>query len=116
MIEEKDGLLEVLKIINNKEAYKFVEPKKIDENIFEMGWYDYNPKILELNKIIGTDFDYVKNFKKISNKEIDELSKKDIITYITRIFRGDRFCAGFLAQSIDDGTVGKLLERYLELD
>jgi len=110
----KDALLEILLIIKNKEAYKYIPPQEINGAI-TTGWYDYSSKLLECPKIIGADYDYAENFKLIQDKEINELTKEELKTYTTRIFRGDRFCEGLIAKCIDDGTIEKIIKRYLDL-
>lgn len=107
-------LFEVISIIKNKKAYKYIPSQESDGNV-SVGWYDYDSKIMECHKIIGEDYNYLENFKLIQNKNIKYLTKDELKTYATRIFRGERFCDGLIARCIDDGTLESVIKRYLEL-
>ena len=110
-IANKDKLIEILSIIQSKKAYKYIPSQESNS----IGWYDYDSKIMECHKIIGEDYNYLENFKLIQNKNIKDLTKDELKTYVTRIFRGERFCDGLIARCIDDGTLESVIKRYLEL-
>lgn len=61
------------------------------------------------------DKEYMENEKLIHEKDIDELTYKEIGTMLTAIIRGDRFCSGLIYSKVKDGTILKLLERVKEL-
>lgn len=61
------------------------------------------------------DKEYMENTKKIKEKNINELTYKEIGTQLTAIIRGDRFCSGLIYSKVKDGTFLKLLERLIEL-
>lgn len=57
------------------------------------------------------DKEYLENEKKIIEKDINELTYKEVGTKLTSIIRGDRFCSGLIYSKVKDGTIFKLLER-----
>ena len=75
----------------------------------------YDSIIMDLQKIVDYDYNYEDNFKKIAEKSIENMTKPEIITYITHIFRGNKFCEGFLQKHIENGILKKLAERYYVL-
>lgn len=105
---------EMIKIIDEKKGYTFIQPEKVGEFI-KFGYYKYNEKLYDIMEIIHPDYNYLKNFKKIKDKDIASLTLKELETYLTRIFRGEKFSDGVIASCIDDGTLKKLLERFLEI-
>ena len=61
------------------------------------------------------DKNYMKNSEIIKNKKIKDMTYDEVITQITFILRGERFCGGLLYSNFKDGTMLKLLERLNEL-
>lgn len=61
------------------------------------------------------DKEYMENEKLIKEKDINELTYKEIGTKLTSIIRGDRFCSGLIYSKVKDGTILKLLERLQEI-
>lgn len=57
------------------------------------------------------DKEYMENEKLIKEKDINELTYKEVGTELTSIIRGDRFCSGLIYSKVKDGTFLKLLER-----
>ena len=62
------------------------------------------------------DFDYITNIDKIKNKEIEEFTLPEVLTYITFLIRRDRFCSGALYGSVQDGTLLRATERLYNLE
>lgn len=61
------------------------------------------------------DKDYMKNIKVLQNKKIKDMTYDEVITAITSIIRGDRFCSRLLYTNFKDGTILKLLKRLNKL-
>lgn len=57
------------------------------------------------------DKNYLENNKLCENKAFEDLSMEEVITRLTFIIRGERFCSGLLKSKIDDGTFLKLVRR-----
>lgn len=57
------------------------------------------------------DMDYVNNYEKIKDKNIEDYTTDEVLTALTRIIRSDRFVSGELYSRVKDGTVLKLLEK-----
>lgn len=56
--------------------------------------------------------DYLDQYNKIKNKPLEELTKNEIVAYLTYIIRGERFYDGHMATYIEDGTLEKLITLY----
>ena len=54
------------------------------------------------------DEDYISNYEFIMNKNIEELTLQECLTYFTYIIRSDRFSSGYI---VSEGILLKLLER-----
>lgn len=61
------------------------------------------------------DLEYVENFKKIKDKNIEEYTYEEVLTALTKIIRGDRFISGELYNCVKNGTMLRLVERLYEL-
>lgn len=57
------------------------------------------------------DMQYVNNYKKIKDKNINSYSYEETITVLTKIFRGDRFISGLIYGCFKDGSLLKIIER-----
>ena len=60
------------------------------------------------------DKNYLDNCKYIKEKNIFELDFNEILSYITYFIRGEKFCDGFIASAIENGTI-ELLEKRLAI-
>ena len=114
LMDKKKCVQDIIKIIDEKKAYTYIEPKKVG-NFIEFGYCNYNEKLYDIMEIIQPDYDYLENFKKIKDKDITTLTMKEFETYITRIIRGEKFVDGLIASCIDDGTFKNLLKQFLKL-
>ena len=61
------------------------------------------------------DKEYIKNYKEIEDKKIEELTYNEVLTKITWGIRADRFNSGLLYALVKDGTMLNLLERIEKL-
>lgn len=61
------------------------------------------------------DRDYQMKSAEIRKKKISTLTENEIYTYLTVIIGGDRINEGLYDDSIANGTIEKLLRRYLEV-
>lgn len=59
---------------------------------------------------------YADNYGKIRDKAIDQMTFSEVCTFLTMIFRRDRFDGGSVRAFTENGTMRKLLERCLETD
>ena len=57
----------------------------------------------------------MENEKLIQEKDINNLTYKEIGTILTAIIRGDRFCSGLIYSKVKDGTLLRLLERLKDI-
>lgn len=59
---------------------------------------------------------YIEDYNLIENKGDNDLSYEEVLTKLTYIFRGDRFCSGLIKSKVDDGTILRLIERLYNLN
>lgn len=82
--------------------------------------YNFIEKFYELKLI---DYNYLPNYEeylKYKGKDIDDLSFKEILSYITYIIREERFCEGLIASNLENGKIEELekslFSRYIKFD
>ena len=68
-----------------------------------------------LYKLYLTDRDYFDHFEKIKDKPIEELTRDEILTRMTFLVRGERFCDGTIEKALNDGTLEALSVRLHEI-
>ena len=59
------------------------------------------------------DHHYLENYEDIKNREIDQLTRNELLTLLTYIIRSEKFFEGALLEEINNGTVYCIL---LQLD
>ena len=57
------------------------------------------------------DMQYVQNFEKIRDKQIEDYTYEETLTALTKIVRGDRFVSGEIYGCFKDGTLLKIIEK-----
>lgn len=57
----------------------------------------------------------VKHLEKIKDKPIEELTRDEILTRMTFLVRGERFCDGTIEKALNDGTLEALSVRLHEI-
>ena len=62
-----------------------------------------------------TDFNYIENTEKIKDKEIGQLSRDEVLTRMTWLVRGERFCDGLIAEWLENGSLEALCRRLQDL-
>lgn len=80
--------------------------------------YDF---ITEFHHSPLIDQDYIehlrdKNLQSLSNEEIKHLSEKELLTLLTWIIRGERFCDGLIAAKIRNRTFQAVLLALAAFD
>lgn len=112
-INEKCQLLPIVK--TQKVNFKFERDEK---GVLAYG-YEYSKDILEWEKMLYDldliDYNYMQNMESLKNKEILDYTRDEIITHMTYIIRGERFCDGVIATNVGDGTLEKLCMRLHEI-
>ena len=92
---------------NNQEGMLSLSESKPGEMLTAFIKYLYDCDFIDSN--------YMENDKKISEKEIDEMTFEEVLTRLTAIIRADRFCSGLLYARFKDGTLLKLVEKIVKL-
>ena len=97
-----------------KEVLAYLETKPVIEfNPRE----SYPAEVWDATGFLTSDTDYLAHKEKIDEKKVEpeEMSPEEIRTMLTWFARGERFCDGFLAGEVNDGTVLRVLRRLDEL-
>ena len=58
-----------------------------------------------------TDLNYLENIEKIKDKPIGQLTRDEILTRMTWLVRGERFCDGLIAEWLGNGSLEALCKR-----
>lgn len=61
------------------------------------------------------DHNYIENEKNICSKDINSLTRDELLTRMTALIRGERFCDGLIAAALEDGSLQKMCEHLHEL-
>ena len=63
------------------------------------------------------DFDYLQHIKdyNLGHREIDLMTREEILSLLTGYIRQDRFCEGLLAGEIKSGKITKLVQRLHQI-
>ena len=61
------------------------------------------------------DHDYLQNIKNIEDKPIEELTRDEVLTRMTWLIRGERFCDGLIAEWLENGSLESLCTRLQNL-
>ena len=111
----KEELKKALELIKNKKAYTILNSQQTTDDVIKLDCYSYAREIIDIIKFIGIDYSYISNYELIKNKDISDMIKPELKTYLTRIFRGEKFSTGLIAESIDNGILEKIIKRYIDL-
>ena len=61
------------------------------------------------------DSEFIGKRQALLKKNISTLTQAEIFTYLTVIIAGDRVNEGYYDEKLLDGTIKKLMKRYLEV-
>lgn len=75
----------------------------------------YDDEIYRALGMLRTDSNYLRNWEKIEEKPIEEMTRKEVATMLTFIIRGERFCDGHIAGYVESGELLRLMLRLREL-
>lgn len=100
---------------------KWEQPNKgNDPNVIYPSYPTYDKSVKDLMHELYEDnlldYNFVENYELIKDKDINTLTKEEILTYLTYIQQNEKFCDGFWEKYIEDGTLEKLTVRYNILD
>ncbi len=82
--------------------------------------YPVYPKIVHewietLYNLDLADSDYEENMERIREKDIENLTRDEILTRMTYLVRAERFCDGVIEEALNDGTLEALSARLHEI-
>ena len=104
---------------NNPEACTLYDGMHTENRKTVIQESNLGEKLKTFIRFFGTsdllDKEYMENEKLIQEKDINELTYKEIGTMLTAIIRGDRFCSGLIYSKVKDGTLLRLLERLKDI-
>ncbi len=92
------------------------EIKENDDKSFSMPFPNYDKEAIDwieaFHSLKLLDHNYVENFNYLKDKNIEELDFYEILSYLTYIIRGEKFCDGLIASNLENGNI-ELLEKRL---
>ena len=92
------------------------EIKKNDDKSFSIPFPKYDKEVIDwietFHNLKLLDHNYVENFNYLKDKNIEELDFYEILSYLTYVIRGERFCDGLIASNLENGNI-ELLEKRL---
>lgn len=104
----------------NPNACKLSGGEKLEDGTFLMPSSEPGSQLSKFMKYIYDndliDKNYLENNKKIENTDIKEMNYNEIITRLTFLLRGERYCSGLWYSNFKDGTILRILERLKELN
>ncbi len=77
-------------------------------------WPDYDGRVISVLGLLE-DFNYLSNYEKLDEEDIENMSLKQLATMYTFINRGERFCDGHIGAFIESGRMLRLVERHIYL-
>lgn len=128
--EDEGTILERIKELPFIESQhtQWKKPKKNEDGTYTMPFPMYSKEVDKWVRVFYElelmDKNYIENYDKyIKNKNIEDLSAYEILSYFTHIIRGERFCDGMIASALESGLIEKLekilfscLVKYKEVD
>ena len=79
----------------------------------------YGPEVDEWIRLMYelelTDHDYMEHFEAIKAKSVEKMTRDEVLSYMTYLIRGERFCDGLIAGALRDGTLEALSVRLRQL-
>ena len=104
-------------IIKRAKRLPFIKSRKVEWKKDSNGllFPSYDKAVFEwieaFHNLELLDYNYIENFKYIKNEDIEELDFDEILSYLTYIIRGERFCDGLIASNLSNGTIELLEEK-----
>ncbi|MDD6795629.1 MAG: acyl-CoA thioester hydrolase/BAAT C-terminal domain-containing protein [Clostridiaceae bacterium] len=117
--KDVDVINNCLKSVQGINKIDFVKPKN-NEGIHVLSYPNYPKELsdfwsmMEKNKLFN--YNYIQDIEEVEKDNIDDMTIHDVYTYLTFICRGEKFCDGHMVKFIEDGTIGKLLNKIKELN
>ena len=91
-------------------------PLKRNKKYIEMPYPKYNREILkwidDFYNLKLVEYNYTENYENYKEKIIEQLTDEELLSYLTFLIRGERFCDGMIATNLENGTI-ELLEKKL---
>lgn len=118
--------LEFFKIRNDYGNWVFNNVnQRTNDDLIQVPYVQYNEKIYDFIEAFYhselVDQDYIShlrqnNYTTFNISEIKNLSEDELLTLLTLIIRGERFCEGLLDAKIRNGTIEAILSALLAFD
>lgn len=93
--------------------------REIEPGVRTMSYPRYDSRLMEAlwgaSELVGTDYGYIDRVDEVRELSIPEMSQSQLSTFLTWVQRGERFCDGFIAEFVEEGSVLQALQRAVEL-
>ena len=120
---KKEQLEKYIAAIDGKKCGTMHGSKKTKDGVLMMPFAHYDPVIRELEHDFFesdlVDYHYGDTAPALIDSlpaGLDNLSKQEIGTCLTFIFRGERFCEGHIISYLENGILVALLRRLVEIE
>ncbi|WP_237462521.1 DUF6508 domain-containing protein [Leucobacter chromiireducens] len=94
--------------------------REIEPGVHTMSYPRYDSRLTEAlwgaSELVGTDYGYIDRVDEVRELSIPEMSQSQLSTFLTWVQRGERFCDGFIAEFVKEGSVLQALRRASELE
>lgn len=118
--------LEFFKIRNDHGNWVFNNVnQRTNDDLIQVPYVQYNENIYDFIEAFYhselVDQDYIRHLRQNNHttfniSEIKNLSEDELLTLLTWIIRGERFCEGLLDAKIRNGTIEAILSALLAFD
>lgn len=111
---------EVLPVAAAASTWIVKEPVLEEETrVFQMPWVDYDARVsrlvedlYELGAVVAFDWGSWDGFRRYpTGRGLEQAPVADAARLATVVIRGDRFSEGTLKAALDDGTMGRIVDR-----
>ena len=86
-------------------------PLKRNKKYIEMPYPKYNKEILkwidDFYNLKLVEYNYTENYENYKEKIIEQLTDEELLSYLTFLIRGERFCDGLIAENLNNGIITK---------
>jgi|GEM_PF-3352049 len=109
-----------IELLEGGYVVEWTPSREIEPGVHTMSYPRYDSRLMEAlwgaSELVGTDYGYIDRVDEVRELSIPEMSQSQLSTFLTWVQRGERFCDGFIADSVKEGKVLQALRRAAELE
>lgn len=114
---DREKLGEYIELLYQIKRIEWLPAKQLENGVWQFGYPVYPKELFSILHIMEPDYEYPDHLKEMQRQKLrfSEFSLSQIQTYLTYLFRRERFCEGLIAEAVNHGTLLKLLLRIHDL-